>query len=85
MSAGEGRRRAELPIGVRTLVERERRSLIRASALLACVRIALLHDYGINVVDLVEVANNLVGDVIKALDADGLARAANGRIADDHE
>jgi hypothetical protein len=85
MSAGEGRRRAELLIAVRTLVERERRSLIRASALLACVRIALLHDYGINVVDLVEVANDLVGNAIRAFDAEGLAQAANAHIADDDE
>jgi hypothetical protein len=85
MSAGEDRLPARLPIGVRTLVERERGSLIRASALLACVRVALLHDYGINVVDLVEVANDLVGDAIKSLDADGLARAANARVVDDDE
>jgi hypothetical protein len=85
MSAGEDHRPTELPIGVRTLVERERRSLIRASALLACVRIALLHHYGINVVDLVEVANDLVGDATKALDAESLAQSANARIADDDE
>ncbi len=85
MSAGESHRPAELPIGVRTLVERERCSLIRASALLACVRIALLHDYGINVVDLVEVANDLVGDAIKALDAVSLAQAANTSVADNDE
>jgi hypothetical protein len=85
MSAGEGHRPAEPPSGVRTLVERERRSLIRASALLACVRIALLHDYGIKVVDLLEVANDLVGDAIRALDAESLAQAANASVADDDE
>lgn len=85
MSASDGHRPQELPIGVRSLVERERRSLIRASALLTCVRIALLHDYGINVVDLVDVANDLVGDATKSLDAESLAQTANARVADDDE
>lgn len=85
MSRGEGARPAELPIGVPSLVERERRSLIRASALLACVRIALLHDYGINVVDPVEVANDLVSDATKALDAESLAQSVNAPVADNGE
>ena len=59
------------------LTERERTKLTRASALLACLHVATVHNFKINVAD--------VGDVIEALDVANLKRAANAPDVDEED
>ena len=50
----------------------------------ACLHVAV-HDFEINFADVVAVANDLVGDVIEALDIVNLKRAANAPDADEED
>ncbi len=65
-------------MGARPEIERERRNLQRACALLDCLRIAVMYDEeeGIDAGDVAYVVRGLVSSAVNALDRVELRRAA---------
>ena len=64
--------------GAAEIIERERRNLQRACALLDCLRVAAMYDHeeGIEPGDVAYVVRGLVNDALNALDRVELRRAA---------
>jgi hypothetical protein len=81
---GRGRRETKkddgglLSDGAEEIIERERRSLQRACALLDCLRVAAMYDYeeGIEPGDVAYVVRGLVSSAVDALDCVELRKAA---------
>jgi len=70
--------RESLSDGATEIIERERRNLQRACALLDCLRVAAMYDdeEGIEPGDVAYVVRGLVNDALNALDRVELRRAA---------
>lgn len=72
-------RRADIPIQVQDVIERERRRLQQASAVLSCLKIAALYQAWHEEIDAGDVAvivQNLIDQAIDHLDLVELARSA---------
>jgi hypothetical protein len=70
---------ADIPLQITDLIERERRRLQQASAVLSCLTIAALYQEGheeIDAGDVALVARSLIDKTISRLDLIGLARTA---------
>jgi hypothetical protein len=80
---GKGRREtrkddgALLSDGTAEIIERERRNLQRACALLDCLRVAVMYDYETEIEpgDAAQVVHGLVSNTVNALDCVKLRRA----------
>ena len=73
-----------LSVGAAEIIERERRSLQRACALLDCLRIAVMYDEEeeIDAGDVAYVVRGLVSDSVNALDRVELRKAARQQRAE---
>jgi hypothetical protein len=72
-----GREATDVHAAVTEIMERERRNLQRACALLDCLRIASMYDYGeeVEAEDVAYVVSGLVSDTVNALDGVALRKA----------
>jgi hypothetical protein len=81
MSAGSGVSAVELPPRLRRAIERERRRLGHATAVLNCLMVAAMYDERIDASAVAKVACSLVSKAIDRLDSLELLRALEGRSA----
>lgn len=79
MSAGTGVPGADLPPRLRRLIERERRRLGHATAVLNCLMVAAMYDEHIDASAVAKVACSLVSKAIDKLDSVELLRAVEGK------
>jgi len=79
MSAGTGIPGTDLPPRLRRLIERERRRLGHATAVLNCLMVAAMYDERIDASAVAKVACSLVSKAIDKLDSVELLRAVEGK------
>jgi hypothetical protein len=79
VSDRNGERGADIPPRMQRIIERERRRLGRATALLRCLVVASMYDEELDVTDIAEVVRRLVDRAIDRLDAVELRRVVPKR------
>jgi hypothetical protein len=81
MNAGNGVNDLDVPPRLRRAIERERRRLGHAAAVLNCLMVAAMYDEHIDASSVAKVACSLVCKAIDKLDSIELLRAVEGRSA----